>query len=176
MLYCENYLEGFHIPFVHASLAPTLEYGAYSTETFALGSLQLGVAASEGPAFEPPADHPDGGRRIAAYYFWLFPNLMFNFYPWGLSVNVVKPQGPDRAKVSFINYVWDRARLDRGYSIDRVEREDEAVVESVQAGLGSRFYDRGRYSPKREAGVHHFHRLLVGALKMNGEWRMKNGE
>ena len=28
---------------------------------------------------------------MAAYYAWLFPNLMFNVYPWGLSVNVVQP-------------------------------------------------------------------------------------
>jgi choline monooxygenase len=45
-----------------------------------------------------------------------------------------------------------------------VEREDESVVESVQAGLKSRFYNRGRFSPAREDGVHHFHRLLSAAL------------
>jgi choline monooxygenase len=175
-LYCDNYLEGFHVPYVHGALAAVLDYEGYRTELFPRANLQVGAARGGEDTFALPDSSPDRGQSIAAYYFWLFPNLMFNFYPWGLSVNVVKPQGPDRAKVSFINYVWDRARLDRGYSIDRVEREDEAVVESVQAGLGSRFYDRGRYSPKREAGVHHFHRLLVGALKMNGEWRMKNGE
>jgi len=44
--------------------------------------------------------------------------------------------------------------------LDRVEREDEAIVEAVQRGVRSRLYDRGRYSPTREQGVHHFHRLL----------------
>jgi len=48
-----------------------------------------------------------------------------------------------------------------GAGLDRVEREDEAVVESVQRGVRSRLYDRGRYSPAREGGVHHFHRLLA---------------
>lgn len=28
-------------------------------------------------------------------------------------------------------------------------------------GVRSRLYDRGRDSPTREAGVHHFHRLLA---------------
>jgi choline monooxygenase len=51
-----------------------------------------------------------------------------------------------------------------GSGLDRVEREDEAVVEAVQRGVQSRFYNRGRYSPKREQGVHHFHRLLVKFL------------
>jgi choline monooxygenase len=36
--------------------------------------------------------------------------------------------------------------------------EDEAVVEATQKGLRSRLYDRGRYAPKHEAAVHHFHR------------------
>ena len=36
---------------------------------------------------------PDYGKRVAAFYFWLFPNLMLNFYPWGLSMNVVNPLG-----------------------------------------------------------------------------------
>jgi choline monooxygenase len=69
--------------------------------------------------------------------------------------------------VGFFSYVWDPARLSRGAgaALDRVEREDEAIVESVQRGTASRLYDRGRYSPAREQGVHHFHRLLADALK-----------
>ena len=72
------------------------------------------------------------------------------------------PAAPDRTRVSFLSYVWDPSRLDRGAGagLDRVEREDEAVVESVQRGVRSRLYHRGRYSPAREQGPHHFHRLL----------------
>ena len=33
-LYCENYLEGFHIPFVHAGLNQVLDFGEYTTEIF----------------------------------------------------------------------------------------------------------------------------------------------
>jgi choline monooxygenase len=39
--------------------------------------------------------------------------------------------------------------------------EDEEVVQSVQKGLKSSFYSSGRFSPTREQGVHHFHRLLA---------------
>jgi choline monooxygenase len=39
--------------------------------------------------------------------------------------------------------------------------DDEEVIESVQHGVRSRLYDRGRYSPRREAGTHHFHKLLA---------------
>jgi choline monooxygenase len=79
---------------------------------------------------------------------------------------VVKPLGVDRTRVSYLSYVWDASKLDRGAgaALDRVEREDEVIVESVQRGVRARLYERGRYSPKREQGVHHFHRLLVRAL------------
>jgi len=169
-LYCDNYLEGFHIPFVHAGLAETLDYGSYRTELFPHSNLQLGVAEDGEEAFDLPPSSPDHGQRIAAYYFWLFPNTMLNFYPWGLSVNVVKPLAVDRTRVSFLSYILDETRLEHGAGsiLDRVEREDEAVVENVQRGVRSRFYDRGRYSPTREQGVHHFHRLLAEALNRDG--------
>ncbi|WP_372528932.1 SRPBCC family protein [Piscinibacter sp.] len=41
------------------------------------------------------------------------------------------------------------------------------MVQTVQRGLRSRFYARGRYSPTREQGVHHFHRL-IGAFMGSG--------
>jgi choline monooxygenase len=37
-------------------------------------------------------------------------------------------------------------------------------VEAVQRGTMSRLYTRGRYSPTREQGVHHFHRMLARDL------------
>jgi choline monooxygenase len=165
-LYVENYLEGFHIPFVHASLNKVVDYGSYSSELFAFSNLQLALAKDGEPAFAPPPDCPDHGRRVAAYYWWIFPNLMLNFYPWGLSVNLVQPCGIGRTRVSFRTFVGDASQLDSGAgsSLDRVEAEDEVVVLSVQRGVRSRLYRGGRYSPTRERGVHHFHRLLADGL------------
>ncbi len=165
-LYIDNYLEGFHIPFVHASLNDAIDYGQYSTELFTHCNLQLGIAKPGETVFDLPQSSPDFGRPVAAYYWWLFPNTMFNFYPWGLSVNVVQPLAHDRTRVSFLSYVWDESKISQGAGagLDRVEREDEVVVEAVQRGTRGSFYSRGRYSPTREQGVHHFHRLLADAL------------
>lgn len=167
-LYCENYLEGFHIPFVHNSLNKLLDYGSYTTEIYDYSNLQLGVARNGEDCFDLPKSSPDYGKKIAAYYFWLFPNMMFNFYPWGLSVNVVRPVSVDLTKVSFITYIYDDKKFQKGADemLDKVEREDEAIVENVQRGIRSRFYESGRYSPTREQGTHHFHRLI--AEFMNG--------
>jgi len=162
-LYCENYLEGLHIPFVHRNtLSDAVDYSNYTTEPFDYSSLQLGVGSSGEYTFDLPDDPPDADTEVAAYYFWLFPNLMLNFYPWGLSVNIVRPLGPTRTKVSFRYFVADESKRDEGAGaeLDRVELEDEEIVEQVQRGMEARLYDRGRYSPTREVGSHHFHRLL----------------
>ena len=161
-LYVENYLEGFHIPYVHAGLNQVVDYGSYTCELYRYSNLQLAMAKAGEPAFTPPANSPEHGQRVAAYYWWIFPNLMFNFYPWGLSLNVVKPEAIDRTRVAFRTYVWDAGKLEAGAgaALHQVEMEDEAIVKSVQRGTGSRLYGRGRYSPAREQGTHHFHRLL----------------
>jgi choline monooxygenase len=150
-LYVENYLEGFHIPFVHPALNETVDYGAYTGELFRYANVQV-------------ARGRDGAE--SAQYWWIFPNLMLNFYGWGLSLNLVQPEALDRTRVAFRSYVWDASMLDAGpgAALDRVEAEDEAIVRAVQRGVRSRFYAGGRYSPARERGVHHFHRLLCEFL------------
>ena len=147
-LYCENYLEGFHIPYVHRGLNEIVDYGSYRTDLFRYSSLQTGYGA-------------DG--EVAAKYLFIFPNLMFNIYPWGISVNVVRPITPDKTVVEFLTYVRDESLISSGAgaNLHSVELEDEAVVESVQKGVRSRFYRTGRYSPSREQGTHHFHRLIA---------------
>lgn len=165
-LYCENYLEGFHIPFVHAGLNSVLDFGEYTTEIFRFSNLQLGIGKKGDACFDLPSSSPDYGKEVAAYYFWVFPNLMFNFYPWGVSVNIVTPTTVSECKVSFLTYVSDETKLNQGAGsgLDTVEQEDEAVVENVQKGVRSRFYTGGRYSPKYEQGTHHFHSLIAQFL------------
>ncbi len=165
-LYCDNYLEGFHVPFVHDGLNKVLDYGSYTTEIYEYCNLQIGYTNDATETFDLPEDHIDFGKNVGAYYYWVFPNMMFNFYPWGLSVNVVKPIGINKTKVSFISYVYDETKLEKGAgsALEKVEREDEFVVENVQNGVNSSFYKAGRFSPTREKGVHHFHRLLADFL------------
>lgn len=150
-LYVDNYLEGFHIPFVHPGLNEVVDYSTYTGELFRYSNVQL----AESKAGEP-----------AAQYWWVFPNLMLNFYPWGLSLNLVRPEGLGRTRVSFRAFVSDAAKLatGAGAALDRVEEEDEAIVLAVQRGVKSHLYAGGRYSPTRERGVHHFHRLICEFL------------
>lgn len=193
-LVVENYLDGLHIPFIHQGLTEALDLSQYRYELAPWGVLQLALAAANaaadgaapgaadafargpGPAgsggagpgdlWTPPPGAPTHGQRVAAYYWWFFPNLMLNVYPWGLSLNCVRPLSPTRTRVQFRSYVWDASCLGEGAGadLDRVEAEDEAVMVRVQQGLRSPLWQPGGYSAAHERGIHHFHRLLAGAL------------
>ena len=166
-LYCDNFLEGFHIPFVHQALNAAVDYDQYKTVLFEYGSLQIGYTRGDADTFDLPEGHVDFGSNISAYYFWLFPNVMLNFYPWGLSVNRVEPISKNKTRITFKSYVFDASKMDRGAGgdLDLVEQEDEAVVAAVQKGIQSRSYSTGRFSPTREQGVHQFHLLLSHFLE-----------
>ena len=72
----------------------------------------------------------------------------------------------NKTKVTFLSYVYDESKLElgAGANLDKVEREDEFVVESVNKGLKSIYYSTGRFSPTMEKGVHHFHSLLSKSI------------
>ena len=65
-----------------------------------------------------------------------------------------------------MTYVFDESKLETGAgaSLDKVEREDEFIVENESKGIQSSFYQSGRFSPTREEGVHHFQRLIAEFL------------
>lgn len=160
-LYCDNFLEGFHIPYVHPALNAALQTDNYDYELFPYGNLQLGIAKDGQPCFDMPKEAKDFGKQVYAYYFWVFPNMMFNFYPWGLSLNIVTPLSYNQTKISFRTYRFEGTSFDPEQNqLHITELEDEAVVESVQKGIQSRYYQAGRFSPTQEKAVHHFHRLI----------------
>src|SRR5262249_1012482 len=109
-----------------------------------------------------------GDAENEAQFFWLFPNLMLNVYPDNFSTNLIVPLGPTRTLTRFDWYfrnpdlpeVREKIRQTVEFS-DEIQIEDANICEAVQRGFRSRFYKAGRYSVKRENGVHHFHGLLT---------------
>jgi choline monooxygenase len=165
-VYVDNYLEGYHLPAAHPSLFRELDYAQYRVETFRCYSSQIapirarGAAAGEARRY----DFDDAGQR--ALYYWIFPNFMLNVYPDNLSGNLILPLGADRTLTIFewFSYGGEVAQATIDFS-DEIQREDIRICESVQRGLGSSYYSQGRFSVKRENGVHHFHGLVNEFLK-----------
>ena len=162
-VYVDNYLDGgYHIPHMHPSLDAQLDMQSYRTELFDECSIQ-----SSSPGRGENARIGGG-----ALYAWIYPNFMLNRYGPCLDTNWVLPLGPDRCQVLYDFFFTEpdapgaRAFIEESIEQSAVtQREDVAICESVQLGLRSRGYDRGRYAPRVEMGEHHFHRLLAASYR-----------
>ncbi len=162
--YADNYLEGYHIPHVHPELCDLLSFQDYKTELTDHYSLQYSPFRDKENLYSQ-----DGG---AAFYFFLFPNIMLNLLPGRLQMNSIEALSEQSCRVHF-DYFYDditsqqaqkKITEDMAYS-DRVQKEDMEICEWVQKGLQSNAYERGRFSPEMEEAVHHFQVMLKKVYK-----------
>jgi choline monooxygenase len=167
-VYVDNYLEGYHIPIAHPGLMKEIDYAQYRTDTFRYYSQQFAPIRAMKPGDTTERAYAPGtGTLKEALYFWIFPNLMLNIYPDNLSINLIVPLSHEKTLTIFEWFFHDtdspasKERIKRAVTFsDEVQQEDIMLCTNVQKGLRSSTYDRGRYSVKRENGVHHFHMLL----------------
>jgi len=163
-VYVDNFLEGYHVPYVHPELASLYDYQNYVTEVAGQYSVQVGPLTGERNVYT------SGGGE--ALYYFVFPNLMLNVVPGRMQLNGVIPTAPDRCRVLFRYYYDDpeapgaRERIEADVTFsDQVQHEDAEICARVQRGLASRAYDRGRFSVRFEEGVYHFQQLLKRAYR-----------
>jgi choline monooxygenase len=166
-VYVDNYLEGYHIPIAHPGLMREIDYTQYRTDTFRYYSQQFAPIRGLEPEEAGERMYAPGKGLQEALYFWVFPNLMINIYPDNISTNLIVPLSQEKTLTIFEWFFHDAAsekvqeRVKRAVAFsNEVQQEDIGLCENVQRGLRSATYDRGRYSVKRENGVHHFHMLL----------------
>jgi len=173
-VYVDNYLEGYHIPIAHPGLFREIDYDQYRVDTCRHYSSQ----------FAPIRPAPDGGNiagrdrrylrsdgETQALYYWVFPNLMLNFYPDNMQINIIVPLDTERTLTIFEWFFkspgsgegWESMQQSIAFS-DEVQREDMEICNAVQRNLHSRAYQQGRFSVKRENGVHHFQMLVAEYL------------
>jgi choline monooxygenase len=167
-VFVDNYLDGgYHVPHLHASLNSVLRYTDYTIENFERFCLQSSPIAGDGEGDPATA----AVRKGRALYYWIYPNLMLNWYAGHLDTNLVIPLAVDRTKVVFEFFFDDTGPAHREANrqsvavSERIQDEDVAICESVQRGLGSRAYRAGRLSVRREAGENLFHKLLARDLR-----------
>jgi choline monooxygenase len=168
-VYVDNYLEGYHLPVVHPGLHKELDYDAYRVEPHRYYSIQHAPLRPVHGGKAAERQYVAGDAQPAeAVYVWCFPNVMLNVYLGQMQTNVVIPVSHDRTRVVFEWFAAEPpadAASDPAWTklvafSDEIQQEDIEICEAVQRNLRSRVYDRGRYSAKRENGVHHFHGLL----------------
>ncbi len=166
-----NYMDRLHIPFIHkkpGGLTEAVDLATYRTELHPWCALQWAYARNPDHGFEPdrlPVRFESKGRRVFALWWFVFPNLTLNFYPWGLSVNVYMPvpDKPRRTLFLWYHYVLDDALYSKREETSMVrdtDLEDVDALSQACRGASSGFAPRGRFAPEEEIGPHWFHRLV----------------
>lgn len=155
--YVDNYLEGYHVPMVHPGLARVLDTSNYTTTVFDDYTLQHSPLTASQNIYE-------AGE---AFYFHLFPNMMFNILPGRMQTNVVRARGVHACEVVFDYFYQDvtsaeaKSRIESDFKFSlEVQQEDIDICEKVQIGLNSGSYVKGRYSPQEEAALFSFHEFM----------------
>lgn len=167
-VYVDNYQEAYHLGYVHEGLSNLLDYETYKTEVNEHFTLQSSPISD--------TDKMYSGSGNMAYYFTLFPNFMLNILPGRLQTNLIVPVSANRCQVIFDYYYEDistpeaRDRIEKEIEFsDEIQREDIEICERVQEGLSTPAYDEGRYSIKREEGLHAFHNYMRAIYRQNVE-------
>jgi carnitine monooxygenase subunit len=166
----DNFSEGYHIPIAHPTLAKLYnENGGSSRISKRFGFYQKTARAG----FEEL--ETKGGEPYLTWFLW--PNLCLLSLPGSpqLIVLRISPNGSGRSLEHADIYSpidQDSPNLETVKSLfaEMFNREDIALVESVQRGLTSLGYDQGLYvadpaeSWFTESGLHRFHKQILEAL------------
>lgn len=152
-VYADNYLEGYHLPYVHPGLTSLVDFPGYETELGDFWSVQLSEIEEATEAY-------GAGRAL---YFFIHPNTMLNILPGRMQTNRILANGPDKCLVEF-EYFYapgeeHRAEEDDRFA-DQVQDEDRMICEHVQKALASGAYRPGRLSPQHEKGLWAWHQRM----------------
>jgi choline monooxygenase len=157
-IYCENYLEGYHIPAVHPALDAEIDSLKYEV------TLEGDVCFHAAPLRDAAANAVYDG-------LWAFvsPNLGVNVYGHGLMMERIMPAGHARTRLIYDYFLKpeiaaDAAETQRILSLSAsVTAEDKWICEKVQENIDAHVYDTGVLSPRHEAGVAWFQRMTGAA-------------
>ena len=170
----DNFLECYHCPIAHRDFVSLVDMESYKVTTHGIYSSHMARAGlQENTAYDVSeaavTDHA---------VWWLWPNVCLLRYPGdgNLMVLNIVPTGPETTFETYDFYFTDNQPTDQQWEalryVDEVlQKEDIDIVESVQRGMRTPAYDRGRYmtDPQggglSEHGVHHFHSLVLEAYE-----------
>ena len=188
----QNYSECLHCPVIHPELSSLMPYtsgandltegpflGGYMLITEPNASLTLSGRACALPL---GGDGVPAEERRRAYYYTIFPNLMLSIHPDYAVSYMLWPQGPGRTHIEcewlFRADAPGRADFNPEDAVqfwDLTNRQDWHICEQSFAGISSRAYVPGPYSP-RESMPAAWDRAFLAALGYDREGGKGNGE
>jgi choline monooxygenase len=186
----ENFMEYYHLPWVHPGLVKVSPveahyrwqgpgmYSGFCTTPIAQDSEQGGWGGSIGPI-----SGLDASDAVSARFIWLFPNVAINILPNHLFIMLARAASPRTTHETtyLLTHPESIGKPDYEQAVDAladfwdaVNREDIEIVERVQAGLDSTPFPGGRLCYRFEDSLHRFQNMVID--RMVGTRRVPPGD
>lgn len=159
----QNFSECLHCPMIHPQLASKMPYlsgendlteGPFLGGYMVIGAPNESLTVTGRSCGLPVGQIPESDRQ-RAYYYSIMPNLLLSFHPDYVNYYMVWPDGPRRTIIEtewlFNPTSFGRADFNPDDAInfwDTTNRQDWRISELSQAGIESRVYAPGPYSPR----------------------------
>ncbi len=177
-LVAENFMEYYHLPWVHPELVKVSrmqDHYRFQGPGMYTGMTTKPVSRDENPVWLALPPHPgvDGEDLDAGRFLLLFPNVALSVLPNHAFVMVLEPAGPGRTVertylLTHPGTVSDPAAAPALAELhefwDEVNREDIAIVERVQRGIATPEYPGGRMCYRFEEPLHRFQNMVIDRM------------
>jgi choline monooxygenase len=178
-LVAENYMEYYHLPWVHPELIKVSrmeDHYRWQGPGMYTGMTTTPVSPNtEGGGWLalPPVRRLSAADSVSGRFIWLFPNVSLSILPNHIFIMLATPNGPGRtvedtyllSHPDSLEPEGAQTELDHLAQFwDRVNTEDIAIVERVQAGLHNVAYTGGRMCYKFEEPLHRFQNIVIDRM------------
>lgn len=157
--YCDNTVEGYHLPSVHPRLATAVNKGSVDIKSYDGGELV---------AFHVDYGGDDSSLRgNQGLWTYRYPGFQIAISANAFKVERVEATSVD--SVRSINWAWynnlsAEAVEDSFAWSEKVVEEDLGICEKVQLNMGNGVYEKGPLSPLQEQHVAGFQAVVRAAL------------
>jgi choline monooxygenase len=176
-LVAENFMEYYHLPWVHPALvkvSPVDAHHRWQGRGMYCGFCTTPISSDTDQGGWQQGLAPLGGLNsvdaVSARFIWLFPNVAVNILPNHLFVILAHPVTPRLTVETTYLLTRPESSGDAGSEQaldalakfwDEVNREDIGIVERVQEGIDSTPFPGGRMCYRFEEPVHRFQNMVI---------------
>jgi choline monooxygenase len=157
--YCDNTVEGYHLPMVHPRLARAVASDQIRIEGYDEGRLVVFTVRYQA--------EDRSLRGSTGLWFYRFPGFQGVVGPTGFKAERIEAVGADRLRSSSWHWYGNIGTAERESSFAwsrQIVQEDIAICESVQRNLAAEGFPGGWLSPLREQHTARFQQLVRDAL------------
>lgn len=185
----ENFMEYYHLPWVHPELMKVSrldDHYRWQGTGMYTGMCTTPVSANSaagGWQGLPPLPGLSDADAKAGRFVWLFPNTAIVILPNHVFLMLAQPDGPGRTVEEVdvlthpdcVNGDDAEAGLDQLEQFwDLINRQDIEIIERVQHGVANPTYEGGRMCYRFEEPLHRFQNMIID--RMVGIDRVPEGD